>query len=316
MYRFSNLATALIAAPVGPTDTQILIGFGEGIYFPSILASYGDRFMLALEGPLGEYEIVECTERIADAFTVVRAREGTAAQEFPAGSRIELRLTAAALDSFIQKDEGAARGLILREPDGTTDHDVAYDVLSTQWKLAGSVLLNLRMMAKILPPGVIMAWSGNISNIPSGWALCNGSNGTPDLSEKFLIGASNTNDDFFAHVTGGTFDGTTGSSGAHDHGGKTGAVALTTAQMPAHTHKQAGDMLYDNGSSIESGDDYGRRAESSPLNETASTGGGLPHDHVISTTGSAHTHSFALTPPYYALCFIMRLSYDTGMLQV
>ena len=42
----------------------------------------------------------------------------------------------------------------------------------------------------IIPKGMIMTWSGNIANIPKGWALCNGSNGTPDLTDRFLVGAA------------------------------------------------------------------------------------------------------------------------------
>lgn len=39
-------------------------------------------------------------------------------------------------------------------------------------------------------PGMIMLWYGSIATIPSGWALCNGNNGTPNLSDKFVLGAS------------------------------------------------------------------------------------------------------------------------------
>lgn len=41
-----------------------------------------------------------------------------------------------------------------------------------------------------IPTGGIIMWSGSVSNIPSGWALCNGQNGTPDLRDKFVIGAT------------------------------------------------------------------------------------------------------------------------------
>lgn len=40
-----------------------------------------------------------------------------------------------------------------------------------------------------IPAGLICMWSGSSSNIPSGWALCNGSNNTPDLRDKFVLGA-------------------------------------------------------------------------------------------------------------------------------
>jgi len=45
---------------------------------------------------------------------------------------------------------------------------------------------------QIIPTGVIVMWSGSIASIPSGWALCNGANGTPDLRSRFIVGAGNT----------------------------------------------------------------------------------------------------------------------------
>lgn len=75
-----------------------------------------------------------------------------------------------------------------------------------------------------VPTGAIMMWSGNIANIPSGWALCNGQNGTPDLQGRFIVGASQG-------VV--MFD----SIGYHYPVGSTGGknkVALTEAQMPKH----------------------------------------------------------------------------------
>lgn len=43
----------------------------------------------------------------------------------------------------------------------------------------------------ILPAGTIVLWSGSVATIPNGWVLCNGGNGTPDLRDKFVIGAGN-----------------------------------------------------------------------------------------------------------------------------
>ncbi len=38
--------------------------------------------------------------------------------------------------------------------------------------------------------GMIMMWSGLVSDVPDGWSICDGTNGTPDLQEKFIRGAS------------------------------------------------------------------------------------------------------------------------------
>ena len=41
----------------------------------------------------------------------------------------------------------------------------------------------------VMPRGGIIVWSGTLGNIPGGWALCDGANGTPDLRDRFVYGA-------------------------------------------------------------------------------------------------------------------------------
>ncbi len=58
----------------------------------------------------------------------------------------------------------------------------------------------------MLAVGTILLWSGSIATIPAGWALCDGSQGTPDLRDRFLLGA------------GGSFNpGNTGGDSIHNH---------------------------------------------------------------------------------------------------
>jgi hypothetical protein len=45
-----------------------------------------------------------------------------------------------------------------------------------------------------VPAGLIAMWHGSISSIPAGWSLCDGSNGTPDLRDRFIVGASQDNE--------------------------------------------------------------------------------------------------------------------------
>ncbi len=138
-----------------------------------------------------------------------------------------------------------------------------------------------------VPIGGIIMWSGSIANIPEGWALCDGSNGTPDLRDRFIVGAGNS---YIIGATGGSI--------SHTHGVGTYAVGdhtLTIAEMPAHTH---GSVLV-SGSSF--GDGVG--GPFSVIGNTGSTGGGQPHNHPFTgTSGSADSR-----PPYYALAYIMRL---------
>lgn len=67
-----------------------------------------------------------------------------------------------------------------------------------------------------IPQGIIAMWSGPITNIPEGWALCNGQNGTPDLRNRFIVGA------------GGEY--VIGNNGGEKE------VVLTKEQMPRHDH--------------------------------------------------------------------------------
>lgn len=72
------------------------------------------------------------------------------------------------------------------------------------------------------PSGAIVIWSGAANNIPSGWKLCDGSNNTPDLRNRFVVGAGNT---YAVNATGGEATHT-----------------LTTNEMPGHTHSVSGSV--------------------------------------------------------------------------
>ena len=67
-----------------------------------------------------------------------------------------------------------------------------------------------------LPSGIIVMWSGSSTDIPTGWLLCDGSNGTPDLRDRFIVGAGST---YSPKATGG--------EATHK---------LTIAEMPSHNH--------------------------------------------------------------------------------
>ena len=77
----------------------------------------------------------------------------------------------------------------------------------------------------LIPSGIISMWSGAANAIPSGWTLCNGENGTPDMRDKFIVGA------------GGSYAvGETGGAASSSINGVTGATTLTVDQMPSHNH--------------------------------------------------------------------------------
>lgn len=97
---FSNNATGTLAVTLTSGSTSAVLNSGEGQNFPT--PTGGDTFYATLEDTSGNIEIVSCTARATDTLTIVRAQEGTSAIEFAAGSRLELRATAATLAAFDQ----------------------------------------------------------------------------------------------------------------------------------------------------------------------------------------------------------------------
>ena len=129
----------------------------------------------------------------------------------------------------------------------------------------------------LLPRGTIVMWSGSIATIPSSWALCDGSNGTPDLRDRFVVGARQDQDGVPMTKIKGTLM-------------KTGGlpeVTLTVEQIPPHSHSYNETPWtggrYDGHSSPLMTD---QRAATTGL-----TGGGQAHENC---------------PPFYALAFIMK----------
>lgn len=142
--------------------------------------------------------------------------------------------------------------------------------------------------------GMIMMWSGTIANIPSGWALCNGSNGTPDLRNRFVIGA-HSDDAGVAKTT------VTGSSTTT--GGTKDAIVVS------HTHSVTDSGHTHASPSISTGGAFGVQSAFSVGNAESFTSGGVATSSAttgisIQSTGSSGTDQNL--PPYYALAFIMK----------
>lgn len=151
----------------------------------------------------------------------------------------------------------------------------------------------------LVPPGAILMWSGAINNIPVGWALCDGSNGTPDLRDRFVVGA------------GGSYN--VGNTGGSNY------VTLSESEMPQHTHGSGSLYTDANG---EHAHTYYRRSSQYWANlvgdanaistaeyadyQTSRDG---EHSHGVhgntSYAGGSQPHENR--PPYYALAYIMKL---------
>ena len=161
-------------------------------------------------------------------------------------------------------------------------------------------------------PGMILMWSGTIDTIPGGWQLCDGTNGTPNLVDRFIVGAGH------GYAVGNT--------------GGSDSVTLTTDQMPSHTHTISSSgshthklyyyydiddsywesRTYRKGLSIRGEDaneelygvDNYTGSNYSYVNTNRSTADG-DHTHTPGSTGSGSSHENR--PPYYALAYIMKM---------
>ena len=162
----------------------------------------------------------------------------------------------------------------------------------------------------VMPSGSIVMWNGTSANVPSGWYLCNGANGTPDLVGKFIKGSTTSG------ATGGS--GTTSSNGAHSH--TTGDHALTVGEMPSHRHSLASHTSTNSGGEshglgysrsdrgvaggVASGSVVWRDTDSAGHVLVSNTGSSSSHNH--GNTGSSGGHTHTIEPVHYTLCYIMK----------
>jgi hypothetical protein len=136
------------------------------------------------------------------------------------------------------------------------------------------------------PSGGIILWNGSVGSIPAGWYLCNGSNGTPDLRSRFVVGAGST---YAVGATGGTADAIVVS---HSHS------ASSSVNDPGHNHT----IGFQNYTIDANSGGQGLVRQGTSNTSTVSTG--ISVSTSISSTGDSGTN--ANLPPYYALCYIMK----------
>ena len=143
--------------------------------------------------------------------------------------------------------------------------------------------------------GMIMMWSGTIATIPSGWVLCNGSNSTPDLRNRFVIGAHTDS----AGVAYSTVTGSNTQTGGTKDAAVVSHTHTATVSDPGHAHSLVAGLT---GSDLVGGgsNQIYTRTPSASTTGTASTGISVSN----STEGSSGTNQNL--PPYYALAFIMK----------
>lgn len=121
-----------------------------------------------------------------------------------------------------------------------------------------------------LPPGVIVIWSGMADQVPAGWHICDGTDGTPDLRGRFVLGSS---EEYAVGATGGEKE-----------------VTLTVEQMPSHGHKYS-TCWY----------------SAVTVNRDTSGQYNLPYAGTLNTDPAGGSQPHNNMPPYYALCYIMKM---------
>jgi hypothetical protein len=154
------------------------------------------------------------------------------------------------------------------------------------------------VLANSIPSGLISMWSGTIATIPSGWVLCNGSNGTPDLRNKFVIGAHTDS-------AGVAYSTVTGSN--TQTGGTKDAIVVSHTHTATSTVTDPGHLHTFTNYSISNGSATTPIIGNSNTTATVSTNSAVTGISVAttnSTEGSSGTNQNL--PPYYALAFIMK----------
>lgn len=106
-----NNAVSHLATSIGTGATSLSVTAGQGSLYPAPTGS--DWFPVTLIKASGVLEVMKCTARAGDLLTVVRAQEGTAAQAFTAGDRVELRLTTAVIADIIGQITALAGAALL-----------------------------------------------------------------------------------------------------------------------------------------------------------------------------------------------------------
>jgi microcystin-dependent protein len=151
----------------------------------------------------------------------------------------------------------------------------------------------------LLPRGAIIIWYGAVSDVPTGWHVCDGSSylgvATPDLRGRFVLG--------YGSGSGLTARTTVGATGGAER------VTLTTAELPSHTHtyqdayfaESNGSVTQNNvfgsGSATDNDNEFRWRTEANGDSQTAV-------DINTGSTGSGSSHENM--PPFYVLAYIMK----------
>ncbi len=203
--------------------------------------------------------------------------------------------------TILQRDlivptNNSSEGLLIYQTDGTNAEPKGF----YYWSASVNAWLPLNSNTGNTPSGLISMWSGPINTIPGGWALCDGSQGTPDLRNRFILSVQSSVEN--PGATGGTHDQT-----------------LTVANLPAHDHSIGHTHNLTDPGHTHNVLSYGSGSGSNALTNTAFNTGMVSSATSSAVTGAtvnAFSGNSGLTgggttfdnrPAFYKLAFIMKL---------
>ena len=166
------------------------------------------------------------------------------------------------------------------------------NLIDTYDNIAG-IITSVPATSPAVPSGCILIWSGSSGSIPTGFVLCDGTNGTPDLRNSFIVGAGNS-------YTVGQTGGATTATLTQGNLPNVNFTATSTVTDPGHFHNiETWNLTTTNGGVARSGtaNDNGPAATT-----TATTG-----ITVATTVNSGGSNTpISILPPFYALCYIYK----------
>lgn len=146
-----------------------------------------------------------------------------------------------------------------------------------------------------IPTGMISLWYGSIGSVPSGWYLCDGTNGTPDLRDRFIVGAGSA---YSVAATGGSTDAIVVS---HTHTATSTSTSVVTDPGHTHTIPSTNNVNTGGPNAIEDGTITGSYTVPS-----AFTGISVATSTTTTNASTGVSGTNANLPPYYALAYVMK----------
>lgn len=175
----------------------------------------------------------------------------------------------------------ATNGAVVIDPDGSEQINGGNTFMLPQGSNTKIISDGTKFFAtQTVPRGIIVEWGGTLVDVPAGWHVCDGTNGTPDLRDKFIVGAGNA---YAVTAMGGSKDAVVV---AHTH----------TINDSGHNHANNSGTKIGGGGTVFNGPYIG--LDNTARTSTNTTG--------ITINSSGESGTDKNLPPYYSLYFIQK----------